>query len=189
MFNQEMVVVWCTGLSHQEAVNKMKLVYKFCVVLPLLLSACSQDNSTHLVSMVALLANPEKFDGKRILVTGYLGRGNDIYLTKEYSEINDRNSALLLNLDESNINNLSASQCRDKYVEVTGVFGLVNIKGLAPRLGINKVSAIKNQATNVDCIKIIVWIDSAGKVTNQNGVYHSDGHIHLTCNSQPCILN
>lgn len=32
-----------------------------------------------------------------------------------------------------------------------------------------------------------VWIDLSGRYTNQYGVYHSDGHIHLTCNSAQCI--
>lgn len=34
-----------------------------------------------------------------------------------------------------------------------------------------------------------VWVDPTGRITNQFGVYRSDGHIHLTCNSRQCISN
>jgi len=32
-----------------------------------------------------------------------------------------------------------------------------------------------------------VWIDQAGRITNEYGIYRSDGHAHLTCNSRQCV--
>ncbi|MCW8126820.1 hypothetical protein [Microbulbifer halophilus] len=118
----------------------------------LVISSCGKEESALLVPMSALLGDPEKFGGKRVAVVGFLGRGSDLYLTEEHAKVDDTSSSLLLNLSEKERMKTNKSSCKNKYVEIVGVFGLVRIKGLTPRIGINKVASIKDKITHSDCI-------------------------------------
>jgi|GEM_PF-1683885 len=123
------------------------------ILVSLQLFACEKNKLVYSVPMTMLLSNPEKFDGEKVSVVGYLGRGGDVYLTEEQSQANDRTSALLLNIEDEQRIRLRSSRCRDQYVEVVGVFGLVSIKGLAARIGIDKVISIKHQETKIECVE------------------------------------
>lgn len=140
------------GHHLQEVANLMKGLIIFSFLLFLYGCQVSEKNP-QLVPLVALLGFPEKFDGNDVIFTGFLGRGSDVYLTKEHSDINDRSSSLFLSLDEKEREVLLKSGCTQRYVEVIGSFGLVKVSGLAPRLGITDVKSVTDKFTNVDCNK------------------------------------
>ncbi|WP_444916787.1 hypothetical protein [Microbulbifer sp. JMSA003] len=129
---------------------KLSIILMF-MAFSTLLGACTEGNLVIPVSMSALLSSPEKFDGDQVSVVGYLGRGADLYLTEEHSRVDDRSSALILNLESSERTEIINSSCAGKYVEVVGTFGLVHISGLTPRLGITQVNSIKDKVTRTPC--------------------------------------
>ena len=138
------------GRHLQEVVNLMRRL----IILSCLLFFCGcqvSEQNPRLVLLVALLSTPEKFDGNDVIFTGFLGRGSDVYLTKEHSDINDRASSLFLSLSDREREALSISACIQKHVEVVGSFGLVKVPGLAPRLGITDVKSLREKVTNVVC--------------------------------------
>ena len=130
----------------------MSLVIRTLILFAsLLFAGCSEDNSTKLLSMAALLASPEKFDGGRVSVVGYLGRGADLYLTKDHAKIDDRSSSLILDLDTKERNLLVNSSCHEKYVEVVGIFGLISVQSIAPRLGLGSIESILVKKDRTPC--------------------------------------
>lgn len=154
MFSKEMVVVRFSVLHHLEVADLMRKKRLFIIFGFMLFIACSERDHIHSLSMSALLSSPEQYAGKKVLFVGYLGRGNDVYLTEEHSNINDRSSALFLNLTDEERVTVGNSLCRNKHVEVIGRFDLIKIKGLTPRIGMKKLLSIKEQKTKADCIDI-----------------------------------
>lgn len=64
----------------------MKLIASFCLLLSSLLSAPMNADEPANVTLVQLIANPEKFDGKTIRVIGFLRlefEGDVLYLHRE----------------------------------------------------------------------------------------------------------
>lgn len=75
-----------------------------------------------IASMVQLLAHPENYAGKRVLVSGYLSFGSAglfLYLTKDHDEIFDYASSLNV-LDDTDGATLSQSDCLGHYVTLEG---------------------------------------------------------------------
>jgi len=107
----------------------MKIYLKCVVVLVLVLfpaTSTSEDEARmpRAVSLVELIANPDRFEGQLILVAGYLGLdppdGNMIYLHKE-----DYDHGILFNAVDIELNKEAWVE-REKldlnYVRVVGVF-------------------------------------------------------------------
>ena len=63
-------------------------------------------------------------------------------------------SALVLSLNENDRNTVSTSQCKEDYVAVTGVYGMVYSNGDPFTLRVNETISIKGQVTRVDCIDL-----------------------------------
>ena len=83
-----------------------------------------QSETPHAVSFIELIANPAKFDGKLIFVTGFLGLdppdGDMLYLHKE-----DYDHGILLNavgIEESKQMWADREKLDLNYVSVVGVF-------------------------------------------------------------------
>jgi hypothetical protein len=73
------------------------------------------------VSMVELLANPEKYDRKRVRVLGYIHfefEGNAVYLHKE----DEANRLYPNGLWVSLADGVSSPDCQDAYVLIEGTF-------------------------------------------------------------------
>lgn len=142
-------------LTRSQGVKKLKnCIYLMIVVFYLMLTGCNDGRVTHVVPMVALLANPGEYDGQVVSVVGFLGRGGDLYLSEERSRINDRDSALLINFTKNDREIIEKSQCTKSHVEIIGNFGLVDIKGLAPRVGITSVRSVRHQLNKRECLDI-----------------------------------
>ena len=76
------------------------------------------------LSMIDLIANPELFDGKKVMVQGYVHfefEGNAIYLHKEDFLYGIDHNSLWLSLSPSKGAN-EFSKCQDSYALVRGTF-------------------------------------------------------------------
>jgi hypothetical protein len=73
------------------------------------------------VSIVDLIANPELFDGQKVLVQGYVHlefEGNGVYLHRDdFRYHNSRNGLWLATADAGDL-----SKCQDSYAMVKGMF-------------------------------------------------------------------
>lgn len=130
------------------------MLYK-CIlgfVALLMVFGCGSKPEYSLVPFSALLANPERHDGDVVVTTGILGRGGDIFLTKDHAEANDRLSALFLSISDDDRKRITASLCMNGLVEVKGEFGLVRVNGFSPRLGFNRMESIVDKKTHVECL-------------------------------------
>ena len=101
----------------------MKLYLKLTLILliAVVISDCSENEGSLSVSMVSLIASPNKYDGKRITVEGYLegSIGFRLYLTKEHAMINDSSSSVsLVNLDFKDT--AISEYCTGNYAVVKG---------------------------------------------------------------------
>jgi hypothetical protein len=106
---------------------------RFCFVafaiLALSLSGSAQHDQTapQIVSMVQLLSSPERYDGKTVVVFGFLTIGqedNNLYLGK-----GDYDNVLLANsiwVDVSREMLARSAELNLKYVRIVGVFRLGN---------------------------------------------------------------
>jgi len=76
------------------------------------------------LSMIDLIANPELFDGKKVIVKGYVHfefEGNGIFLHKEDFLYGIDRNALWLSLSSSE-RAKKFSDCQDSYAMVRGTF-------------------------------------------------------------------
>jgi hypothetical protein len=83
----------------------------------------SKDNANAIcdVSIIDLIANPAQFDGRRVLVSGYVQFGleeSGIYLHKEDAVHNLWRNSLWINLAEG----VDSAKCQDAYALVEGTF-------------------------------------------------------------------
>lgn len=82
-----MFVRYIAPSSFRDGVElKMKLLASFCAIFTLLLSVPIEAEEPADVTLVQLIANPEKFDGKLVRVIGFLRlefEGNVLYLHRE----------------------------------------------------------------------------------------------------------
>ena len=62
----------------------------------------------------------------------------------------------------------------------------VDIRSQSLTINQSETQSYINKASGGD---FKVWVDLSGRIKNKYGVYHSDGHLHLTCNSQQCTSN
>ena len=85
--------------------------------------SCFAQNDPSEVTLLRLLANPERFDGREVQVIGYLHlefEGNGLYLHKE-----DYDHSILGNMIWVNITSgmqKDLKEINDKYVIIRGVF-------------------------------------------------------------------
>ena len=102
----------------------MKLAAPFLTLLLMIQPAHADDGITPMeVSMIQLIANPEKFDGKKVVLTGFLNlefEGNALYLHRDDFVYGQMKNGLGLTLSERWAK--SASRWSRHYVRVEGVF-------------------------------------------------------------------
>lgn len=87
--------------------------------------AQNNKNEIRCVSLVQLLANPQKYHGHRILVDG-IGEiafeSNSLYLAKEYYDYRVSQYALWLDLSEKLTGEINTEELNGKMVRVIGRF-------------------------------------------------------------------
>jgi hypothetical protein len=146
---------------------RSRFVFVFFVILAL--SACGLAQKRHaappIVSIVQLLSSPDKYDGKHVVVFGFLtiGQENDnLFLGK-----GDYENALLANSIWVDISDGMVKQQNElhlKYVRIVGVFHLGNTGRNSPSVGgIGEIS---------DCR---VWSDPDHPFSEKlKGLVHND---------------
>ncbi|WP_164850007.1 hypothetical protein [Mucilaginibacter limnophilus] len=141
----------------------MKTVYFIILISSLLIASCKQsatsrkeqadtiDNKTtgypEDLSIINLIANPEKYDGKSIRVNGYLHlefEGNMLYLHKVDYEKSLSKNALWMDFSKKSLMALDKEKCNDKYVLVEGVFNSNNTGHMGMNTGsIEKITRLE----------------------------------------------
>ncbi len=153
MFEAGAEVARFTAHMNLQVAEEMKTISHFFILLIVLsLASCDNRKGHNIIPMSALLSDPDRIIGKQVVVVGFLGRGQDLYLTKDHSEINDRSSSLFLNLPDRDRRFL-IENCQNEYVEVVGTYDFVEIKGAVNRLGIVDIELIQNQLTGKNCLQ------------------------------------
>lgn len=77
------------------------------------------------VSLIQLIANPEHYNGKRVMVSGYLHlqfEGNAIYLSKTDYDMRFAKNGIWIGLNEYVRRNSQTSDFSDQYVRLIGIF-------------------------------------------------------------------
>ena len=94
---------------------------QFGVPLNCIVAEHNGDCDLYAISMVQLLATPERFDGKRIRVVGYIhfeSEANAIYLHKEDQEHRLVKNGVWASFAEG----MSFDGCQDAYVPIEGIY-------------------------------------------------------------------
>lgn len=130
------------------------------------ISAFSQEkelNSTR-YSMISLIANPEKYDGKWVSTTGFLkyieGEEIRLFLSKDDLYYNNMKNCFVLYLDKSKVNEKNISYFNGHYVRLIGYFS--NIEHYFYGGAIENISDI----ISIDDIKAeekVIEIEQRGK--------------------------
>ncbi len=110
----------------------MKLQILICILLGSFLSSCAKStlvlsDEIHEVSLISILSNPEKYDGKYVMVAGFVRiafEGNAIYFHREDCVTELTKNALWLNGDF--LNTVNAKQLDMKYTMIAGRFNAKN---------------------------------------------------------------
>ncbi|WP_445721420.1 hypothetical protein [Flavobacterium sp.] len=86
-------------------------------------------NSTR-YSMISLIANPEKYDGKWVSTTGFLkyieGEEIRLFLSKDDLYYDNMKNCFVLYLDKSKVNENDLSYYNGHYVRLIGYFNNIN---------------------------------------------------------------
>ena len=97
---------------------------KFLLIVAML-SVCvagcrPRGDPTYAVSFVELLANKERYVGKRVTIIGYYVKGDEwnLYLTKEHARIRDYSSGVRV------VSDLSVDHCPEDFAVVEGRFSV-----------------------------------------------------------------
>jgi len=97
-----------------------------------------------MVSIPELLAKPEMFEGKRVIMSGFLRdtAGHDrLYLTREYALINDRSNSIELEGLSPEIV-YHNSKCDSQIAKVHGTIKKIKEEGRYPRWVISDIEVI-----------------------------------------------
>lgn len=107
------------------------------------------ESPTRTTSLVKLIATPDKFDGRRIIVTGFMNvefEGNAIYLHKDDFENNLFSNGLWINLNDQQKKEIDSLNLNKNYVLLEGTFNSSGNGHFGLWSGeINEITDIKKQ--------------------------------------------
>lgn len=126
----------------ESFMEKSKVI--LLVVFIIFISGCVSNHKpiSANVSIVHLITNPKKYDGYRIMMSGYLGEINGwlyMFLTEEDKMMNNKSAAIVVDgydLRESMGND---NPCINNYVTIVGIFSKIE---RISRLGISDIESI-----------------------------------------------
>lgn len=89
-----------------------------------------QGCKRYAVSLIQLIANPSQFDGKRVVVGGFLSlefEGHALYLHQDDFRVGNTSNAVALELPENWFTSTASIDCpNNRYVQLEGEFGMNN---------------------------------------------------------------
>jgi hypothetical protein len=98
------------------------------------------------VSLIRLIANPEKYDGKKIQIIGYLHlefEGNGLFLHKEDYDIGISKNSIWVDVDIKHPEESSLNKFSNHYVIIEGTFDSHNNGHMGRRSGsIKKITRL-----------------------------------------------
>lgn len=128
-----------------KQVSKSHRYILVCCVSGFLLLSCKEmirevdpEPGLLIVSLIDLLAHPDKYEGKKIQVKGYLSNGY-IYLSKDHAEVS-HDVTLSIYIVEPTEDGSMTQNCSDAYGSVEGVF---IVKGRPWRQGMNVIDLVQ----------------------------------------------
>jgi hypothetical protein len=77
------------------------------------------------ISIITLIANPEKYEGDTVMVAGFLNlefEGNALYIHKEDYEHRMSKNSIWVDIDRDSLKLSKINKYNKKYVEIEGVF-------------------------------------------------------------------
>ena len=77
------------------------------------------------ISIITLIANPEKFEGDTVMVSGFLNfefEGNALYIHEEDYEHRMYKNSIWVDIDRDSLKSPYFNKYNKKYVEIEGVF-------------------------------------------------------------------
>jgi len=103
-----------------------------------------EDGPANHVSLVNLIASPERYVGQNVSATGFLSASSDyLFLTKDHADLADRATGVKLSILflESDVSEhgIAATGCESRFVRVWGRFEGKDLLDI----GIYRVSTIK----------------------------------------------
>jgi hypothetical protein len=104
--------------------RNLALVATFAVGFSVLTSACGRSQPSD-VSMISLISVPERFDGQRVRLHGYVHfelEGDGVYLNREDMEHHLYKNGLWVSLAKQ----ISSDRCQDTYALIEGTFRSVD---------------------------------------------------------------
>lgn len=113
----------------------MKSVFSLVLILALCLPVVGAECASS-VSVIQLIATPERFDGKQVVVIGYLKLGEWPSLALHEVDVTHSILANTIDIDPTSEMMAHHASLTGKYVEVVGIFRM------GPRHG--RITSIKN---------------------------------------------
>lgn len=107
---------------------KSRIAEVLVVLMVAVFAACDGRAEGGRVSLISLVAEPDKFLGREVTVVGYHASGLEpplLYLTKEQAQLNDWPSGVLLYETIEGTRFSALMGCQDQYVMVIGRFALL----------------------------------------------------------------
>lgn len=153
-------------------VNRMKPIVGLIIICTFLVLGLRAEDRPIPVSMIQLIATPEKFDGKLINVVGFLGLGErpTLYMYRE-----DGEHALISNsawVDPSAEMRRNGEELEGMYVRIVGVFR-------AGQSGHNYPTYDSELSGGISDIKsCTVWSDPERPITHKYDNLRSPGPEH-----------
>lgn len=102
-------------------------------LLSIVLASCSPAGSGGAISLISLIATPERYVDSRVIVSGFHETGHEppiLYLSREQARVDDWTSGVLLYETVDGRRFSSLDGCHDRYVKVVGRFAELPIGGL-----------------------------------------------------------
>lgn len=102
----------------------------FAIVLIIILSGCASKNinksfETQHVSMIQLVANPEKYDGKSVILKGYFIMAfeeNVLYFSKQDYDYSISKNGIWIAVNKEFMNSHNIDPPYNGYIAIEGVF-------------------------------------------------------------------
>ena len=102
-------------------ISRLALAAAFVVLLLDALGgipSAAESDGVVAVSFVRLLIEPEKYEGRRIDVLGYLAADSRLYLTKDHASARDGMSSVMVS--DTDQGEITSSSCVESYVRIRG---------------------------------------------------------------------
>jgi hypothetical protein len=158
MYNSREVIEWSKNMKPRIS-NTIAIIY--CYISVLIFTGCKEkliEHKTAGVSMIRLVALPEKYVGQSIVTTGFLGIEKDpmsvsarLYVSREDQILGRDDSSIVIVRSQAEIPYSFLEKAHGKYVRIQGTV-MNDVEELDPSYGVTHVYVtlieIENEPTH-----------------------------------------